>query len=309
MRTMRKNLFLVLLCVFLLLFCFCCTSDSDNLFVDDNLESIENFPNPIKEYGEAFALELREIVINLHKKGIDYSDANASNIFKNRFYKDVYQASSKYNKTKSSVDIFQEQLLRPEVFSQRIKCLTKIQLEFIDKIIMECDKSISYEDLLGRLIDLNKDIYTNVPEIQQERLFTITATLYYGVREIQHLKEQGLMPETPQSYMQRLLVKTRSESGGGTSIGDSCRKFLATTWLIAVGEPTPAGEIVASVATVVVAGVLLYEVIVCKSSSDVDYCIERFKDCVDQPYDRCSTCLKFCIVQGYWPPYETHKCP
>ena len=68
MRTMRKNLFLVLLCVFLLLFCFCCTSDSDNLFVDDNLESIENFPTPIKEYGEAFALELREIVINLHKR-------------------------------------------------------------------------------------------------------------------------------------------------------------------------------------------------------------------------------------------------
>lgn len=112
MRTMRKNLFLVLLCVFLLLFCFCCTSDSDNLFVDDNLESIENFPTPIKEYGEAFALELREIVINLHKKGIDYSDAECFQYpLKIVFTKTVYQASSKYNKTKSSVDIFQEQLI------------------------------------------------------------------------------------------------------------------------------------------------------------------------------------------------------
>ena len=109
---------------------------------------------------------------------------------------------------------------------------------------------------------IRQKIYSDVPEIQQERLFTITAVLYYGIKEIQNLEEQGLMPRTPQSNIQYLRLKSGNNESGG-SFGDSCRKFLAATWAIAIGEFTPAGEIVASVVIVIIGGILLYEVVVC----------------------------------------------
>ena len=55
---------------------------------------------------------------------------------------------------------------------------------------------------------------------------------------------------------------------------------MAATWAIAVGEPTPTEEIVASVITVYVGAMLLYEVIVCKKSYPTNRaeCQERYED-------------------------------
>lgn len=86
------------------------------------------------------------------------------------------------------------------------------------------------------------------------------------------------------------------------------RKFLAIAWTIAVGEPTPTGEIVASVLTILYAGVWLYEVIVCRDTDEEGYCYERFEDCVSPIPDGCSQCLQYCLVNGYWPSYSTRQC-
>lgn len=102
-----------------------------------------------------------------------------------------------------------------------------------------------------------------------------------------------------------------SGGGSGSSVSSNCRKFLTAVWVIAVGEPTPAGEIVASVITVWVAGELLYEVITCrKNAADINYCIEQYDKCMDGSlgnehsggwgYSICSRCLDRCRAQGYW---------
>lgn len=115
------------------------------------------------------------------------------------------------------------------------------------------------------------------------------------------------------------LIKTRSEPGGdsgsgtgssggsgtGGSFGDNCRKFLATTWAIAIGEPTPAGEIVAAIATVMVAGVLLYEVVVCAKSNLQKECVKYASLRVGSGYE-CDACYRECMNNGAWPFY---KCP
>lgn len=64
------------------------------------------------------------------------------------------------------------------------------------------------------------------------------------------------------------LYNKKASTGLPGDISVVCAKFLASRWTIAVGEPTPLGEIVMSVATIVVAGVLLYEVITCKTATD-----------------------------------------
>lgn len=196
--------------------------------------------------------------------GVDYSHADETDLFKKKFYNDFYQACPTIIKTKGSMDLAQLQISRQE-FAKRINNLTKIQLKFINRIIKECGNSTSYENLYRNLININDDIHSEVPIIQQDRLFTITAILYYGMKEIQNLEEQGLMPATPQSTIRHLTIKTRSESDNSGDFGESCRKFIASGWAIAVGEPTPAGEIVMSVVTI---GYLLYEVIVCLKKVD-----------------------------------------
>ena len=80
---------------------------------------------------------------------------------------------------------------------ERYNSLTDIQLEFIHKIIGECEKSRSSQDLLARLVALNKEIHAQVPEIEQERLLNVIAVLYYGGQKIVYLEHQGLMLRTP----------------------------------------------------------------------------------------------------------------
>lgn len=56
------------------------------------------------------------------------------------------------------------------------------------------------------------------------------------------------------------------------------------------------------------------EVVVCSKSStgsgsgsNYDYCQSKFRRCYS-PILMGSICLQFCLTQGYWPPYSTHKC-
>jgi len=265
-----------------------------------------DFPSVSEEYGKAVAKELRGIVTSLNELGVDYSDADSSPEFKDRFYGNLNQTMPP-SLLRSTNAISQTQM-SPEVFIEKVKNLTELQIRFIERIIEECGESTSYDDFSKRLLAINKDISSSVPEIQQERLYNITAVLYYGMGEIENLEKQGQMLSTPYNGVQPVRLKSGNESGGGW--GASCRKFLATVWVIAVGEPTPAGEIVASVITVVVGGILLYEVVTCakNNQSNYEYCQQRFRNCYSPIFDGCSICLQYCLVQGSWPPYSTHQC-
>ena len=268
---------------------------------DDALNPLQddraNFPAQSQELGKAVAKELRGIVTSLNELGVDYSDADSSPEFKERFYGNLNQTMSP-GLLRSTNAISQTQM-SPEVFIEKVKNLTALQIKFVERIIEECGESTSYDDFSKRLLAINKDISSSVPEIQQERLYNITAVLYYGMGEIENLEKQGQMLSTPYNGVQPVRLKSGNESGGGW--GASCRKFLATVWVIAVGEPTPAGEIVASVITVVVGGILLYEVVTCPKPLSVNECIEKYVDCVEHTSGYgCDMCLHRCRSSGHW---------
>ena len=229
--------------------------------------------------------------------GGDYSDATNTPEFKERFYNDWYKASA--TATKSGMSL-KEMQVDPNTSIDAYQNLTETQISFIKRIIDESDKSSSNEVFFNRLLSINEDIYKQVPKLEQERLLMITATLYYGLVEIGNLEKQGQMLLTPLNHMR--LVKTKSEP---SDIGGTCRKILATTWAIALGEPTPVGEIVASVVTVIVGGVLLYEVVLCTynavTNPNYGYCISKWAKCYGMD-NACEQCFRYCMAQnGTWP--------
>lgn len=143
--------------------------------------------------------------------------------------------------------------------AERKQQLTDIQIQFVERIIKESEESKSHEELIRRLLVINKDIHSVVPNIQQERLCNVTSVLYYALKEIDVLEREGYVINGKINTLAGPRLKSFSEDAdGGTVIigGKSCSRFLATVWSIAIGEPTPLGEIVASVITVVVGGVL-----------------------------------------------------
>ena len=244
--------------------------------LNDPLNEEPNFPSYADNYGKVVAKEVRNTIENLNKMGVDYSNADNSAAFKEQFYENLYKVNPIMLDNKDvEVNVLQ---IDPSVFAEKVRNLTDIQLKFIHRINKECANSKSYQELSQRLITINEDIYTEVPRIQQERLFNITAVLYYGINEIQHLEKQGQMLRTPQNNMQRVRLKSGENESGGSIISGSCRSFLATVWVIAIGEPTPAGEIVAAIVTV---GALLYEITVCSSGSSTVNCSAKYEQCVN----------------------------
>ncbi|GHE36971.1 hypothetical protein [Sphingobacterium griseoflavum] len=306
---MRK-LFLVAFTCFMA-FTQSCSKIEEGLKLPDENASALHLPKESEAYGKAVAQEIRGIVNNCNKMDIDLSTTGGSPESRTRFYQDIYKASPTVARTKVSINRLQT---TPEVYFEKINNLTPIQIEFVERIVKACERSTSHEDLTEKLSTIVKKISEKVPEIQQERLFNVIAVMYYGLNEILRLEKQGHISTAGgfNTHMPRL--KSFSENGdGGGGWGAACRKFLATGWVIAVGEPTPAGEIVMSVATVVVAGVLLYEVITCRTSGtsgnpNQSYCQLRYAGCKSSIPNGCHICLRYCLVQGTWPPYSSHKC-
>lgn len=86
--------------------------------------------------------------------------------FKEAFYNDFEKANPTAIKTKSSVSTFS---LSSDEFLRRVNNLTKIQVEFINRIVDECGSSTSEFDFYNRLIAINKDIYKTVPQNERNR--------------------------------------------------------------------------------------------------------------------------------------------
>lgn len=299
---MRTNLLItILLMTTVLLFCQCSKTEFEDF---PSEELIENFPKTSKQLGLAVAKEINGTIRNLHKQGVDYSKANETAGFRKSFYADFFKASPSTIKTKGTESVATTNI---EEFMRRVNNLTKIQIDFINRIIKECSASTSDFDFYNKLITINNDIYTSVPEIQQERLFNITSILYYGMKEIRSLEFQGLMISTPRSNMQHLLLKTKSEPGGG-SFGETCRNVLAVSFAAAVATPIPGDEVIVGVTLIgYIAALQLYEYIVCTGkkfpSSDHEYCMRYFEECGKSntiPYNQCEQCYRYCMSQGFW---------
>lgn len=293
----------------LLLFVQCSNSDMETTFInldnqDDEVMSLASESSI--EFGKDVATELHTIIRRLHELGINYIDADASLEFKRKYYNDLFKCSPTMTKSVNNVELLEKAMMTSEDFSNRIYCLTEVQKNFVKKIVDECSNTNSYSEFYDKVEKMNKEIACEVPVLQQERLFRVTSVFYYAMKELEVAEKEGVMVLTPHNKFKNVIVKTRSEDTG--SFGNACRSFLATAWTIAVGEPTPTGEIVASVLTVLYAGVWLYEVIVCRDTDEEGYCYERFEDCVSPIPDGCSQCLQYCLVNGYWPSYSTHQC-
>lgn len=157
---MRTNLFSsILLTAVVMLFCQCSKTELDNF---SDVEQMENVPETSRQLGLSVAKELNVTIRNLHKQGVDYSNANETPEFKEIFYNDFFKASPSAVKTRSSAATVN---VSPEEFRRRVNSLTKMQLGFIDRIIKECSTSTSEADFYNRLKNINNDIYETVPEV------------------------------------------------------------------------------------------------------------------------------------------------
>ena len=284
--------------------------DKQSVFEEEIVEEEIDFPKQVEAYGKAVAKEIEITVAKLNDLNMDYSEVVDFKDFRKKFYEDWYNASPTMARSRATGKIQSIEMMSATEFMERYNSLTDIQLEFIHKIIGECEKSRSSQDLLARLVALNKEIHAQVPEIEQERLLNVIAVLYYGGQKIVYLEHQGLMLRTPYNNIKLSKVKTRGPEDGG-NIGEWCRKITATVWTIAIGEPTPFGEIVASVATVFTAAGFIYEVILCKENegnSDMDFCMEKYVGCTGTSYGdpntggwgytMCQRCCDYCVAQG-----------
>ncbi len=283
-----------------------CSMD-DNML--DPLQDDEaNFPARSQELGKAVAKELREIVTRLNEMGVDYSDADSSPEFKEQFFEDIDKVvPSNFHRRGSSIE-----QLSPDEFIEGINSLTEVQIKFVERIIEECGKSMSYEDLSRRLIAINKDISTSVPKIEQERLFNVTAILYYGTKEIQNIEKQGQMIPTPYNVTP-IRLRSGNESGDGGGFWGQCREITTYVWSLTAGAIYYTGEIVKSVTWKPAIG--LFAVVLCfqgDTNENRTYCLRQYEGCINAggPWTypnsggygktMCNACYEYCLSQKVW---------
>lgn len=262
---------------------------SDYVLWEEEIIEKTNFPKQSEELGKAVAKELKEMVKNLNAMGVDYSSMDNSTEFLAHFYKDLYKANPSMQKGKSLYDPFN---IPPQEFYNMWSNFTDIQIEFIELIIREYTESPSEEAYIVKLISINKDIYSLVPKIEQERLLNLTAVLYYGLSEIHSLEKQGQIPQTLYNELQYPRLRSNIENGDGS--GGKCRMIRAAVWEYVVGTIIWTGEIVVS--SSVIAGSALLAFTLCFTGDtrpiSVDECIRMYADrCVSGP---CSDCLHYC---------------
>ena len=107
-------------------------------------------------------------------------------------------------------------------FMERYNSLTDIQLEFIHKIIGECEKSRSSQDLLARLVALNKEIHAQVPEIEVRNFDELQQVLDLG--GVDRIMFDNFTPEMTKKAVEMVAGKYETESSGGITF-DTLRDY------------------------------------------------------------------------------------
>lgn len=300
---MKKLLLIFVIPLVSCIFYGCSTNDDFSSFEKGKT----NFPSYIEEYGIALAKEFRQTAYNLNEMGIFYSHADASPEFRERFFNDWYAASPTATRSgisEKDMDIYAD----PIAFAEGYRNLTDIQKKFIARIISESESSNSSEEFFSRLLSINKDIYAQVPEIEQERLFMVSSTLYYLVGEIESLKKSGQM--FAGTFNSMPLLKTRSENGDG--FWGECSEFFSNVaYTVGMYISRPGGQaIVKAVSRVVtIGGYVGYSIIACllmtgDTPQYKQYCIDKYVACIQAGilYQwQCDACRIYCEGQhGVW---------
>lgn len=107
---MKTCIFTSVLIVMMLIFSQCSKLGNESDFGKEEL----SLPQSVEQLGKAVAKDLHSTVVNLHRMGVDYSDADASEAFYGRFMTDYLAASPNAAKTKGHVDF--AEMTSPEVF-------------------------------------------------------------------------------------------------------------------------------------------------------------------------------------------------
>ena len=230
-----------------------------------------NFPVAIKQWGESFAS-------NLHCATIEAKQKN----------------------TLKSVTISSFKIVNNEKFDEfnaSLQQFSKEQLRIFELIAKARSESDSYIAFSSKLADINDEIYRTIPQVEQEKLLYITSALYHGLKEINNLVRDGILPGNHERGDVSFSSMVRLKSGNVESNPDDGSwwdnpESLAGIWAIAIVEPTPIGEAVALVATGIIGSYLVI------TSAE---CINKYVDCkLYSSRSDCANCLHFCVVQGYW---------
>src|SRR5690606_25753988 len=189
-----------------------------------------NLPQESEEYGKAVAKELRLIVNNLNEKGIDYTQVNKSAKVKRELFDELYKDIPKTKGTQQTNNFN----IVSTVSQESINQLTDKQVALIKDITAEYKNSKSDEEFLKKLQKINDRIYS-LTKIEQERLFKLSAVLYYGLKEVQYLRKQGLMGPAGSFAANRPRLKSFNEDGDDDNGGGGSCVQSESIFSIAIG--------------------------------------------------------------------------
>lgn len=129
-----------------------CIQDDGWLGITGASEDVDDveivLPEKVDDYGKAVAMEVSGTVERLVKMNADYSDADGSVEFKERFLKDFYTANPTIRKKRTIGEAMPQIGMTTEEFVERYRTLTEVQIKFIHRIIDECENSQSDYELL-----------------------------------------------------------------------------------------------------------------------------------------------------------------
>ena len=118
--------------------------DTQSAFEKEIVKEEIDFPRQVEAYGKAVAEEIENTVGKLNDLNADYSEIGDSKNFREKFLEDWYNASPTIARSRAAGDVQPIQMtMSAAEFMERYNSLTDIQLEFIRKIISECDESRS----------------------------------------------------------------------------------------------------------------------------------------------------------------------
>jgi hypothetical protein len=167
-------------------------------------------------------------------------------------------------------------------------------------------QSNTTNEFLSRLEDIMAEIKETVPEIQQRNLLKVTATMYYLAKETDLLLKEGVLPVNWQ-YVRPIRLRSGSEHGNNSlaGLGDLalyCPNWLNVIWSVALSEPTPYGEAIATTITLGYAVYTIYCMATLSSTNNVD-CSSKYSECINSgsmPSWKCYDCLRYCQGQHVW---------
>src|SRR5690606_8601388 len=188
--------------------------------------------------------------------------------------------------------------------------LTDKQVALIKDITAEYKNSKSDEEFLKKLQKINDRIYS-LPKIEQERLFKLSAVLYYGLKEVQYLRKQGLMAPAGSFAANRPRLKSFNEDGDDDNGGDGSCVQSTSVFEISLGTKIFVDGLEHIVKHVVYSAArALFIVTAClaQTSSGPD-CDDLATQCATKQWKYedgqwirmdCTTCRIFCFSNGYW---------